>query len=422
MSDRHREARSAVMILAAVALVLGLTPTAPALASTSVDNSGRAAAEVLTADDLYDVARMPRKVRKIVFRASAYAKRGDYEKAADLLFKHLADHPEQDHYLLRLHLAQHLADLGRPAEAMEHYRGAVDLQPNLNRGWLGLGDAAYDLERYEVAGEAFLAGYETSRERPAEVLYYAAASYLMADRPADALPLFERLVAERRGGAHLKWYQGLVIAAAGVGEPQRADAGIRQLMETSPGDPEAWFLSYQHHVGKQDFRTAAIALTVTGYLRDLSAPERKQLGDLYSIVEVPWLASREYDRAMAAAAEGATAADYERLVSSLVAAHESEAALSVLGKALIEDPSPRLVSLLGDIHYLRGDYAAASVSYARLADMGDETGRAYLMLGYCALEMGHKDIALNQLGRASTYEDQADMAQLLMQRALRMEG
>ena len=88
--------------------------------------------------------------------------------------------------------------------------------------------------------------------------------------------------------------------------------------------------------------------------------------------------------------------------------------------ALATAETPRLVSLLGDIQYLRGNYEAAMAAFARLADMDPEAGRPWLMQGYCALEMGRRDQALDLLARASNYEDQAEMAQLLIQRALRM--
>ncbi|HPF69226.1 MAG TPA: tetratricopeptide repeat protein [Candidatus Krumholzibacteria bacterium] len=405
----------------AALLLVGAAGPVRAAGSPSSPPVEEAVADSTVADP-YDTANLPRKLRKVVFLSSAYARRGEYEKAADVLLRHLADHPDQDHYLLRLHLAQHLSDLGRTAEALDQYRHAIELKPALDRGWMGLGDAAYDLERYEVAGEAFLAGYECSRERRPEVLYYAAASYLMAGEPARALPLFEQLTAPGRGRRDLEWYQGLVIAASGAGEPERADDAVRRLVEALPDDPEAWFLRYQQAVGRRDFRAAAISLTVVGYLRDLTAAERRQLGDLYSVSEVPWLASREYAAAVDSLGRDADAADWERLVSSLVAAHDTGEALQALDGALARSRTPRLVGLQGDIHYLRHEYEDALDAYAALAALGDDTGRAWLMQGYCALELGRRDQALDLLARASNFAEQAEMAQLLMQRALKLDG
>ena len=411
-----------VISVAVLGAMLHSAPVAAATAGASNDTDSLTAGEQLQGEDPYDTTALPRRIRKAVFLSSAYAKRGDYEQASDVLMRYLVENPDEDHYLVRLNLAQHLADLGRTAEALEQYRQAIALQPALDQGWMGLGDAAYDLERYEVAGEAFLAGYQCSSERRPEVLYYAAASYLMAEEPDKALPIFEDLVTRYGGRANLKWYQGLVISALGTGEPARADAGVDQLLTITPDDPEAWFLKYQHAVGKRDFRTAAICLTAVGHLRDLTPTERKQLGDLHSVGEVPWLASRQYLQAVAALGSEADGDDWERLVSALVAAHETDEALTALDQALVAAPTRRLVALQGDVHYLRHEYAEALDAYARLAELGEDTGRAWLMQGYCALELGRREEALNYLGRASTYEQEADMAQLLLQRALKLEG
>jgi tetratricopeptide (TPR) repeat protein len=366
--------------------------------------------------DLYDMANIPRKIRKVVFRASVYGKRGDHDKAVDLLTKHLRDHPDQDHYLLRMHLAQNLADMDDTALAKEEYRKAVMLEPRLDRAWFGLADAAYEVEDYALAGEAFAKGYWASPERPVETYYFAGASYLMADLPAEAFAIFDELVAGKLGSPQLKWYQGLVVAAARMEQPAKADPGVQKMTDTFPDDPEAWYLKYQHEAGKRDFREAAVALNMVGFLRELTEAEQKQLGDLYLVLGVPWLASQRYGTALG---DNASVEDYERLGSALVAAHETEVAIGVLSSALEDHDSLRLWSLLGDVHYLRQDYGAAREAFARIADE-DETGRAWLMQGYCALELGEKEAALDLLARATSYPDQEAMAQILLQRAQRM--
>jgi tetratricopeptide (TPR) repeat protein len=117
----------------------------------------------------------------------------------------------------------------------------------------------------------------------------------------------------------------------------------------------------------------------------------------------------------------ASAAEIERLASALVASHETEEALQVLRAALEKAPTPRLWSLVGDVHYLRQEYAEALAAFGHVAAAGDETGRAWLMQGYCALELGHRSEALDLLARASTFPDQQDLAQRLIQRALRLQ-
>jgi tetratricopeptide (TPR) repeat protein len=364
---------------------------------------------------LYDLANLPRKLRKVVFRAATYGKRREPQKAVDLLAEHLRDHPDQDHYLLRLHLAQNLADLGDKTLAKEHYRKAVRLEPQLDRGWLGLADTAYELEDFALAADAFAQGFRTSPEHPTQALYFAGASYLMADQPAAAVDVFAELVSGDIAFPQLKWYRGLIIAAARLEEPARADTGVAQMIDAFPEEPEAWYLKYQHEAGRQNYREAAVALQVVGFLRPLTPAENQQLGDLYVVLGVPWLASHQYAAAMG---EDVKVDDWERLGSALIAAHETDQALAVLNEALAAKESPRLWSLLGDIHYLRQEFGPARAAFARVAET-DSTGRALLMEGYCALEQGESEAALDLLSRATTFPDQADMAQRLLQRVVR---
>jgi tetratricopeptide (TPR) repeat protein len=372
--------------------------------------------EELEPANLYDMAALPRKIRKIAFRAATYGKRNQQRKAVDLLEGHLRDHPDQDHYLLRLHLAQNQSDLDLTEAAKENYARAVELEPRLDRGWFGLADAAYELEDFATAGRAFENGYRVSPERPVEVLYFSGASYLQAEMPAKSFEVFEQLVTGRSAMPQMKWYQGAVIAAARMGHPEAADPIVAQMIEIYAEDPEAWYLKYQHEAGKKDYEEATVALRLVGYLRELSESEQKQLGDLYLALGVPFLASESYASVVA---EEGTVDEYERLGSALVAAHETDRALSVLQEALDEVESDRLWSLLGDIHYLRKEYAPARDAFGRIA-ADDESGRAWLMQGYCALELGEKEAALDLLARATDYPDQAEMAQILLQRAMKL--
>lgn len=403
--------------LIGVGLIWSLAGTAESAESGNASDAPTAA-EALTdgPKSLYDLSALPRNLRKIAFRAATYGKRNEQEKAVELLEEHFGAHPDQDHYLLRLYLAQNLADLERTAEAKENYARAVELEPELDRGWFGLADAAYELEDFATAGRAFEAGYRVSPEHPVEVMYFAGASYLQAEMPANAFAVFNELVTGRRAMPQMKWFEGLVIAAARLKQPGRADADVAKMIELYVDDPAAWYLKYQHEAGKQDYEEAAVALQVVGYLRALTPAEQQQLGDLYLALGVPWMASEKYEGVI----DGrASAALYERLGSALVAAHETDQALEVLVDAVQHTESDRLWALIGDIRYLRKEYAPARGAFARIAD-NDETGRAWLMQGYCSLELGDKEAALDLLARATSYPDQADMAQMLLQRAMKM--
>jgi len=402
----------------ALALSCLLVCGSPASAAPAADTGVEVGGGLTDRPDLYDLELLPRQERKIMLRASLYAKSGDHVTAAALLADHLRDNAAQEHYLVRLHLAQNLADAGNTAAARDNYRRAVELEPRLDRGWFGLADAAYDLTEYETAGEAFVRGYDVSPDRPAEVLYYAAAAWLMAEKPERAVPVFERLTSGTAGELQIRWVQGYLAAAARLQKPELASGALTRLLAAYPDDPEAWYLKYQHEAARRDFQGAAVALRVVGHLRELTAAEEKQLGDLLMAAGVAQLAGEHYRRGLS---PEASATEIERLASALVASHETEEALQVLRAALEKSPTTRLWSLIGDVHYLRKEYAEALAAFEHVAADGDETGRAWLMQGYCALELGRRSDALDLLARASTFPDQQDLAQRLIQRALKLQ-
>jgi tetratricopeptide (TPR) repeat protein len=190
---------------------------------------------------------------------------------------------------------------------------------------------------------------------------------------------------------------------------------MRELVRRFPDSPDAWYLAYQQAAAADDLERAAAALETVGYLRELSTAEQLQLGDLYRAVGVPVAAARHF---AAAVDVEATADTYERLVTSLVAAHRRDEALAVLDGALATAATPRLWSLKGDIHYLRREYAAAQEAFGRLTTLTPESGRPHLMLGYCAWELGRRGEAAEHLRTAAEYPDQAEAAS----RALRAIG
>ena len=369
--------------------------------------------------DYYDVESAPRFERRVLMHASMYTKSGDFVNAARILEEHLRDHPDQDHPLVRLHLAQNEADAGNAAAARDNYRRAVEMQPALERAWFGLADAAYDLAEYAVAADAFERGYAVDPARPVDVLYYAAASWLMAERPEEAVRVLERLTTDPAQPPQLRWVQAYLAAATRLEKPELAAHALQHLLDANPEDADAWYLRYQYDAARRDFQAAAVALRVVGLLRPLSPAEEKQMGDLLLAAGVAQLASEHYRRGLS---PEATPAEVERLASALVAAHETEQAVEVLKAALERAPTTRLWSLAGDVHYLREEYAAALDAFAHVAADGDESGRAWLMQGYCALELGRRDQALELLARAAGFPEQQDMAQRLIQRAQKLRA
>ena len=399
-------------------LTLMLAGFGDALASdaAATEQPAAPAAEASYVDPA-DMSQVPRLVRKTLVLATAKARRGEHEGAIETLSRHLRDDPDQDHALVHYHLARSHDALGDTESARSHYGLAVAAEPRLAAAWFGLAHTHYSLGDFAAAGEAFLRSFRTDPNPQPETLYFAGAGYLLADDAATAAPLLLELCSGRWGTPRHDWYAQLAAAAISLEDRDLAAPSLARYLAGDPGNHEAWYLSYQFHVGFKDYRDAAIALTMVGYLRDLSPREERTLGDLYSLVEVPMLASLRYRDSLT---DGARAEDYERLASALVAAHELDDALASLRDGLRMHPTARLWSLLGDVYYLKRDYDAAAEAFTQVAELDPESGRAHLMIGYCHIEQGNRGLAIQHLVAAAKYEDQADLAERLLMRARRM--
>jgi len=368
---------------------------------------------------LDDVGDVPRLGRKALFQTQKYRDEGNWDESARILLETIEKYPNQDHFLLRFHLAISLDQAGRADEALHHYQEAVRLEPRFAQGWLNLGELAYNQQKYELAGEAFQEGFKHQDTDPPNVdlLYYAAACYVSAENHARAAEVLENLVSGNHGQPKLEWYRALVASYLELEDKARGDAAIQKALNNFPGDPDAWYLAFQFAASQDDYRRASVALTIVGYLRPLTSTESVTLGDLYTAVGVPAMASNYYELAMG---EDASAEEYERLASAYLAAYRSAESLHTLERALQKQPTVRLWSLLGDQHYIDENYAASYAAYQKCVELDPDYGRAYLMMGYCAMEMVNLPEAVTLLEKATQYPEQAETAAALLARARHM--
>ena len=390
-----RIASSALLMV----MVIGLSNPSVAQGQTEVEL--RAEQEAIESGD-----GLSARGKKALFRARGKQDDGDFEEAASIMSEWLGGDPERAHPLLLFNLALSHFALEQDRLAYEDLTQAVELEPRYGRGWLRLGEAAYELEKYTEAGEAFWKAYDLTPEHTPEILYYAGVSLLMGKEPERALGALEKLLNEHREGADLDWYQAMISAGIEAGRPGVVEPFVDRLLEDHPSEARAWELAYQFGIGREDYKAAAVSLTVAGYLRPLSHDETVQLGDLYAMISVPVQAARYYEEAMevpAADVETGRADEFERLASAWLGAHDHDRARSTLKTALAEKETVGLWSLLGDLEYMDGDFGAALTAFGSACDLDQDFGRGWLMMGYCAIELGRETEARRHLNRAAEY-------------------
>ncbi len=354
------------------------------------------------------------RATRVLYEAQQLIDRKEYEKAGRILEKFIEEYPKQDHCFVEFTLANAFYFTGNKEGSLAHYRTAVRLDPAFGPAWVNLGQVAYDLKQYGLAAQALAEGFARAEaeEKNPDLLYYAAVAHILDGHPERASPILEALVSGRHGDPAREWFQALLNTYLDLNQEKKAENLIEQMMQRYGDQPETWKLFYQFEVNRQNYKTAAVALTVYSYLRPLSREEAALLADLYAAIKVPLLACAYYEEAFAS---GASPEEYERLASAYLSAHRTGQARRVLTGALKSEPTPNLWSLVGDLDYMEEDYEGAYYAFEESARLDPKEGRAYLMMGYCALQSHKKKQAAEALQKAKAFPKQRKLATRLLE-------
>jgi tetratricopeptide (TPR) repeat protein len=362
------------------------------------------------ADDPLDPAGAPRAVRRAVFRAEAARGRDDLAEAVSILSESLAGGGERDHPALRYRLGVYLLELGRADEALEHLQQAGRQAETSGAVWRDYARTAYEVGDFETAADAFGRAHEYE-EPPADsrLMYYSAISWILAERPADAVDILAPLVESVPDTVPRAWVQALVSAAAACDRSSDADAAVTRLVNDHPDAPDAWILASQQAQLRDDLSAAARHLQVADWLSPLSPQASRRLAEIYGAAGLPLLAARRY---------ASLWPDDVRLARPLAVswlqAHEPDSARVVLQATLASEPDARFWSLLGDLEYETERWEAARTAFARATELDPDAGRAWLMRGACALKLEDHDGARRSLERAVGHASFAAEARRLL--------
>jgi tetratricopeptide (TPR) repeat protein len=398
--------------------IVAASPLVLSLAAHAADTN-RPPAGLQQASPLETIADLPVASRMAMFNAQGYQDEGKPKYAVQELEDFLKRNPEDDHYLIRFFLANTLSQMDRFEDALQQYETTVKLEPRYKQGWLNLGETAYNLGRYERAAEAIYQGYILSEDRPSRLLYYSAVAYLQAEKSDKSAPLLKELVSGSHGTPSFDWCKALVSVSLALQDRELGDEAVSAMLDSHGHNPDAWQIAFQYAASVSDFKKAAVALTVKGYMTELTREEKMQLADLYAMIKAPAQSIPYYESAIG---EGASAKELERLASAYLAAYDTKTALKTLERAIAIEPTARLWSLLGDLHYMDKNYGEAYRAFEKCADLEPANGRAYLMKGYCAIELNRYDDAIVILEKAAAFPGQEETALALAKRAKTMSG
>lgn len=368
-----------------------------------------------------------------VTRAQTLFQNGEVNRAISLLEEFKAK-KASSHYYIHFLLGNYYLTLDQRKSASLCFEAAVQQNPAFCAGWLNLAKSLYESDLFARAGFAFENGYKTAQPPKPSHLYYAGICHFQADDPqkalavfdrliqahpdkiclewkeslvnilfslerySQALPILEELAAKTRDARKRKWQEILLYQYFSLKMEKKAVAFARFLTRTDPLEPKWWKALCQIHLNGNRLKQGVSALVIYGYLTPLTQKELILAGDLYLGLGVPIKAVRFYQAAMK---ETRTPEHLLKISQACAMAHDPDKALVWIKKGLSADQDIRLLGLKARILYRQKKYARAADAYEGLvkalltpaAGKPDPKalGRAWLMLGYAALNKDPQD-------------------------------
>jgi tetratricopeptide (TPR) repeat protein len=294
---------------------------------------------------------------------------------------------------------------------LPHYRAAASLYPAFTAAWQNMGKIYFDLKQYDEAGNCLLKAYELNEKKDPSLLYYAAVSYIMAKKETKALPHLEYLVSGEVEPPKTEWLEALLKVYMDLKLKEKAFAVVRRLIDENGDNPRWWKILAQLHLQQSDYKPAVAALTVHSYLTPLKKQDIVLLGDLTNAIGVPLRAAEYYEKALNLSNN---VGDYEKLASAYIGAHRPAKAIEVLDRALEKKSTSGLWFMMGHVLYEQDNFDKAYNAFDQSARLNSKNGRAYLMMGYCALQMDKKEAARTAFQKATRFPKQRKIAKELL--------
>ena len=358
--------------------------------------------------------RLTPAVQKIVYDAQQAIEKKEYVKAEECLEKFIKKNRKRPHYLVEFTLGNVLSMSNRNKDAVLHYRAAANLYPGFVAAWQNMGKIYFDLKQYDKAGDCLLTAFELNEKKNPSLLYYAAVSFIMAEKGDKALPHLEYLSSGEAGDPKIEWIEALLKVCMDLQLNEKAFDVIHTLLAKNGHDPRWWKILARFHLQQNDYKGAAAALTIHSYLTIANLKDLMLLGDLNSVIGMPRKAAKYYKKVLDMEN---SPSNHEKLASAHIAAHCPAKALEALETALEQKPTSALWFMMGRVLYEKEDFDRAYDAFGHSVKQDPNMGRAHLMMGYCALQAERNDAAASAFQKACRFPKQKKTAKKLLRHA-----
>lgn len=408
---------------------------------------------------------IPLPARRVLIKANRFIEKKEISNAVKVLESFQQKGGEKldpgkpdaygyNHHLINFTLGNCSLMNNQPSQAIPYYRAAVKAKSDFSPAWFNLAKCHSDLGQHAQAGTSFLKGYDSTEEKKPEILYYGAVSFLIAGDCNQAIEIFRRLLSSHGDTIKLEWKESLVQAYINCDQHRQALPFIEELAKKTEGTKRQqwqeillheylhlnmkrralayaeqltrehpleskWWKALAHlHLTANIYEKALVALTVYSHLIPLTNEEKKLMAELASALGVPIQAVRFYEEILL---EKMDLEIVKKIAESYSRLHRPEDALAWVEKGLQNASEESLLMLKGNLLYEIKNYRAAMKVFQSIPK-GQNSGQAFLMLGYSAWQAGDLEKARHAFKRASTYKKQKKTALRLLSRLEKISG
>lgn len=246
-------------------------------------------------------AKLSQHAQRMLYNVNQLMEKKEFAKATQSLQKYIDDNdgdvPPQAYTML----GNCLLEKDKISRAYKTFRQGIQHHPDAYNLQYNLGVAAYSLEKFKPAAQAFEKAYaiqQTDTEKYGdmpELLYQAAACHYMIKDHAKALQRLDQLLARpdiRQKGPKPNWVKLKVHLLCQLKRWKQAENELTKLLHTYPTLNDYWELLAQVYLNRDKHALAASALETAYALKPPKASRWRSLADIYMYLNAPLQAAR----------------------------------------------------------------------------------------------------------------------------------
>lgn len=324
-------------------------------------------------------------------------KNKSFHKASNLLSEYINKNPGSKNSLIWYALGNALYMSQNLEKALSAYEKGFKIDPGSYNLCINIAKTSYDLKQFFKAGEFFEKSFNLTNSKNRELLFQAGTAYYQGKNLEKAGAALKKAVSDQKQ-SKTEWLRLYIHICLELKEWKEAEITLEKFLNKNPGDIQYWKILANTRLNRKNYKEAAAALEIAYSIKTPSSKEWEELANLYFHLNFPLKAARTLEKAYGKKPD---AKQCEKLSSAFAEAQRKEKAIKYINLAIEQTPCADIYYKKGQLCYEWGVWKKAVKSFQNCIKLNPDKDMAYLLLGYCALEIEDYDLACKSFLSAS---------------------